>query len=254
MLKMLNRLIFVLLASAGALSVAHADTWLSWSEFDQDGENIQIYLSRETGDDVGPVQKITHRGMNITPSLLVTPDDVWIAWVDRANRLDYRLRYARINPETQNLLESGTIATRDHKVYAPVFAHTATGIPVLAWSGLDNDNDEEISLAYFQSGRWGVEQRITQNKVPDTSPLFSTGHNGELTLSWETISNNEISIHSIALHVDFVTARSEVITGDLPVASLRQTARNKASVPQLPASLQARQQHFFMGSRATALQ
>ncbi len=250
---MLKRLLFIFLVSTGTLPAAHADNWLSWSEFDQDGENIQIYLTRETGDKVGPVQKITHRGMNITPSLLITADEIWIAWVDRANRLNYRLRYARIDPDTQNLLESGSIATRDHKVYAPVFAQTATGSPVLAWSGLDNE-DEEISLAYFQSGRWGTEKRITQNRVPDTSPLFSTGSHGELILSWEKITNNEISTHSITLHPDFVTTRSESLTENIPVSSDRQTARNKASIQKLPNSLQARQQQFFMGSRATALQ
>jgi len=250
---MLKRLLFICLVSAGTLPTAHADNWLSWSEFDRDGENMQIYLSREAGDDVGPVHKITHRGMNITPSLLITADEIWIAWVDRANRLNYRLRYARIDPDTQNLLESGSIATSDNKVYSPVFAVTATGIPVLAWSGWDG-GDEEIRLAYFLNGRWGTENKITSNIVPDTLPVFITSQDGKPTLSWERISNDEVTIHSYTLNSDFVSTRSKNSKADSTpgTASSRQNALNSTSIQRLPVSLQSRQKLFFSGNRATA--
>lgn len=250
------RSLFFLFCALFSSMTVHADAWLSWSEFDEDGKNIQIYLSRETGSHTGPIKQITQYGMNISPALLATPENVWVAWVDRADHTQYLLHYARFDSHNQQLLESGTITTHERKVYAPALALTSSGQPVIAWSGLDK-KDEEIRLAYYNKGRWGVEQQITENNFPDTSPVFTRTPEGELILSWEQIGEQKIVVKELSLGdkaesnpPKLKPRKAYSVHAD---TADRQKVRLETSIGRLPESLSARQHQFFMGSRAAII-
>ncbi len=253
---MVKQILNIVIGLACLTSTALADNWLSWAEFDRDGENIQIYLSRVTEGEAGPVIQVTQRGMNLAPAAMETSDALWLAWVDRSNRFDYRLRYARLDPQTLNTLESGTLATSDRKTYGPSLGISPQGNPVLAWSGLDG-KDEEIRLAEYSQGRWGPERPITDNEFPDTLPQFNQTVDGKLLLSWEQLNTEGIFTATYILPQNYVSA----ITNDAIMLSPagaadqdeEQPSRTDSPVMQLPASLSARQERFLMGSRAPTL-
>ncbi len=231
------------------LSIAHADSWLGWSEFGSNGKNIQIYITRESGGKAGPIRQITHHGMNVTPALLAAGDELWVAWVDRADKHNYRLRYVRIDTNTQQILSRGALPTGDSKVYSPTLALSPQGDPVMAWTGLYNEF-ENIRLAYFHKGQWTEEQVITRNQIPDTSPYFSSDKNGNLTLSWEQISANGSS--TVDYPVPGISTSKQVRSASAKYnSSMKRSKKTRKghSFSTLPASLQSRQSQFLMGSQ-----
>jgi len=250
---MLNRCILFVILLFSPLTSAIADAWISWAEFDPGGNSIQIFLSRETNNSTDQVLTVSQFGMNFTPSLLATSNTLWLVWVDRANNSKYSLHYAKVNPTTLTILQSGIVQTKDDKIYAPVIALTSNGTPVVAWSGLARDN-EEIRIAYFVNGKWRPEEHITNNNSPDTLPSFSNNQDGDLMLSWELISNKGIFIQSYTLNSNRTSSRS-ANTNALNYSSAPATGENRLNTRKnrmhsLPQSLKNRQNRFFMGSKA----
>lgn len=252
---MLKQITFLIIGILFSVSTSKAESWLTWSEFAEDGVNIHVYLSRESEGRASAVKQLSLRGMNITPAILVTQSEVWVVWINRANPSHYLLRYARIDTTSMDIIENGNITTRDKKTYAPTITLSSQKTPVVAWSGLDG-NDEEIRLTSFRDHRWLPQQSITDNDVPDTFPAFTNGSNGEMVLSWEQITPEGVVTYTEPLDVAFSHQHSFTrSTGDsssVKIKSGRHGLRKDHSINKndLPLSFTERKDRFFMGSRA----
>jgi hypothetical protein len=255
--NMLKQFTFLIIGILFSVSTSKAESWLTWSEFAEDGVNINVYLSREIEGRASAVKQLSLRGMNITPAILVTQSEVWVVWVNRANPSHYLLRYARIDTTSMDIIENGNITTRDKKTYAPTITLSSQKAPVVAWSGLAGD-DEEIRLTYFRDHRWLPQQSITDNDVPDTFPAFTNGSNGEMVLSWEQITPEGVVTITYTEPLDVAFSHQHGFTrsargsSSVKIKSGRHGLRKDRSINKydLPPSLIERKNRFLMGSWA----
>jgi len=176
--------LFALLVGALATFSVAADSVMTWSEFDDDRQGLDVFLRYETSGGGIVEKQITHGGEHISPALQLDGSIIWLAWVDRAETDRYTLRYAVLLANSLTLIETGKLATQEARIYAPAISVSPEGTPWLAWAGFDGE-DEEIRLAHYENGRWTEQRVLTDNSVPDSQPRFSIRADGGLQLNWE---------------------------------------------------------------------
>ena len=228
-------------------SITTADSLITWSEFDDDQQNIHIFLRRLADNGSMLEQQIDNGGNNLTPSIYFDKPLIWLTWADRTNLEHYLLRYVMLSAETLQILETGEVKTLDKDVYAPSIAVAADHTPWIAWAGFDG-HDEEIKLAYYDQGHWSTERNITQNETPDSTPRFETLNDGSLSLAWEETTKTEV----ITRRTTIVPAvqKSSIDTRFSPALVAKKVhahQRNFDREKNLPNSLTSRRKNILMG-------
>lgn len=244
----IRTLIIAVILFAGA-PVTMADSLITWSEFDDDQQNINIFLRRLADDGTMLEQQIDNGGNNLTPSIAYDEPLVWLTWADRTDLNHYLLRYALLRADSLDVLESGKINTLDKDIYAPSIAVAADHTPWIAWAGFDG-HDEEIKVAHYDKGHWSPEQNITQNDMPDSTPWFETLDDGSLSLAWEETTKAEVlTRHTTLVPASHEPSRSTYLSSALIAKKVDAHQRKFDSIKNFPSSLISHRKSILMGNR-----
>ncbi len=240
----------LLLATFGFSSLAVADSVMTWAAFDNDQQEMNIYLRTEVSGGSAIERQITHGGNNITPTLQMDGSIIWLAWVDRANAERFNLNYAVLLADSLTLIEIGKVETQEDQIYSPSITVTPEGTPWLAWAGFDGQ-DEEIRVTHYENGRWVQERAVTNNDVPDSRPRFEIKANGGLLLVWEqTTANAVIMKQSEILPIEKYSLSSDAPTETMIKYKKRMSQQRSFSpYKSLPTFLEKRRKDILMGSK-----
>ncbi len=225
------------------------NSWLVWSEFDDNEQNIDVYLEHAADGERKLGRKLSAGGSHITPTLAVGSDLIWVAWVDRKNPDHYVLHYSILNPQSLDIVETGKIDTSDDRVYSPSMFVSDAGSTWLAWSGFDG-NDEEVKLARYRGNGWGKIRQITDNHFADSLPQLTTD-GSRIVLSWEQITSTEILNREFLVEQEGPTSlqkqsKARTASSDKSTASSRSSFNPEK---RLPSSLLSKKKRVLMGER-----
>ena len=219
-----------------------AEDWLVWSEYDNDDLGMQIYLAQSNPIETTPL-KLSQNGVNITPSLIVDHQNIWVIWVNRKLPENYQLHYAHINKQSLTISNAGIIPTFDHKIYSPdIIIHN--NHPIITWSGFDGQ-DEEIRAAHFKQGSWHQLPDITQNNDSDAKPMLILLPNNQLAVQWTALSNSDSQIKTKNIQLAPSALRENAAVAHASVQfSLKNERKNMTTLPN---AFKNRQSRLLMG-------
>ena len=247
MLKYFSTMLLGLLLT---VSVAAADSVMTWSAYDGSQQGMNVYVRKEAADDSAVERQITRGGTHLSPTLQMDGSIIWLAWIDRAEAKQYVLHYAVLLANSLTLIETGTVAAQDARIYSPSIAISPEGTPWLAWAGFDGQ-DEEIRISHYENGLWVSERSLTNNEIPDSKPRFEILSNGSLRLSWEqttyaAVVQRQVNIAAIENYSLSLLSPSKAIIKYKKRMSQRRAFSNYT---ELPASLEKRRKDILMGNR-----
>jgi hypothetical protein len=245
MLKYFSTLLISMLL---VISVAGADSVMTWSAYDGKQQGMNVYLRQESANGSAVERQMTHGGVNILPTLQMDGSIIWLAWVDQTDADRYVLKYAVVLAGTLTLIETGAVATQDARIYSPAITVSPQGTPWLAWAGFDGQ-DEEIRIAYYENGRWTPERAVTNNEIPDSVPRFEIQADGILQLNWEqTTSTAIISKHTNILPIAGYSL-SRASPSEVIIEYKKRMGQKRQINPDkpLPAALEKRKKDILMG-------
>lgn len=231
------------------ISATAADSVMIWSAYDGEQQGMNVYLRQEAAKGSAVERQMTSGGVNILPTLQLDGSIIWLAWVDQTASDQYDLKYAVVLAGSLTLIETGTIATLDERIYSPAITVSPQGTPWLAWAGFDG-KDEEIRIAYYENGRWVAERALTNNEIPDSEPRFKIQSDGILLLSWEqTTSTAIISKHANILPIAGYSL-SQASPSEAIIEYKKRVGQQRQINPDkpLPAALEKRKKDFLMGN------
>lgn len=141
----------------------------------------------------------TDNPVNFAPSIAKKENnDTVLVWSANSG-VEYKLYYALISAE--NTVKGPTqIVTALQSNTTPVAALAPDGKIHICWAG-NNGDDDDIYCGTLQDNSMSEIKRIHQdNNHPDILPQFETGSEGEITLRWNSISENGLKDVSYTMY------------------------------------------------------
>ncbi len=247
---MFKTLSMLLLATFGFSSLAVADSVTTWAAFDNDQQEMNVYLRTEVSGGSAIERQITHGGVNITPTLQMDGSIIWLAWVDRAKAKQYDLNYAVLLAGSLDVIEMSRVTTQDNLIYSPSITVTPQGTPWLAWAGFDGQ-DEEIRATYYENGHWVPERAVTDNEISDSRPRLKIQADGSLLLSWEQVTPDGVIVKHSEISPIQAYSLSLGAPSEAMIKYKKRMAQQRSFSPEqgLPASLEKRRNDVLMGNK-----
>lgn len=239
---LLSGLVSDSLAAAGGLN--SSEVMLVWGE--KDGQGIyQIHFSRYIDNQWSQVKILSSGGgQNILPAVSSDGEgNIWVSWtqLDTINgkiRFCYRDEDGWHGPQP---IETATVSDM-----APSLTISRDGVPWLAFSGSDGEQDDIFAM-HWTGKKWSQALRVNKSDdSPDILPEISIAADGNPIVHWRGYNGNQYVLYSSQWDGHSWSEEQEISDGDRILKQEKHSLEEKEKILQnLPVVLMDSSQAIF---------